>query len=116
MERPSLSSLLFERGGLRAVFEHARNAVVATLIVAAGLEASKGTAPIGPLGLMNPWIAGYVVAAVGYVLILLNCIDGLRRMSRLRWHLALQIALGVTYLLVSIRIVQLTILLRTGYS
>ncbi|TQM12118.1 hypothetical protein FB548_2043 [Pseudoxanthomonas sp. 3HH-4] len=113
MDRSSINSALFERGGLRTAFEHARNAVVATLIIAAGLEASKGANAIGVLGI-SPLVAGYLVAAVGYVLILLNCIDGLRRLSRLRWHVIPQVALSLAYLLVSIRIVELTILLRTG--
>jgi hypothetical protein len=34
----SVSQALFDRGGLKAVFDHARKLVVATIIVAAGFE------------------------------------------------------------------------------
>jgi hypothetical protein len=103
----------FERGGLRAVFDHARNAVVATIIVAAGLETARRMDLTDLQGVFNPLLAGYLVAAVGCALIVLNFIDGLRRLARLRWHVGLQLALGVTYLLLSLRIVHLIIYIRT---
>ncbi|MHA6204704.1 hypothetical protein ACXU4B_09795 [Dyella soli] len=104
---------LFDRGGLRAIFDHARNVVVATIIITAGLETAKRVDTTDLIGLHNPLYAGYVVAGVGCILVVLNFIDGLRRLARLPSHRLMQIALGIAYLFVSVRIVQLVILLRS---
>jgi hypothetical protein len=109
----SVVQAFFDRGGLRAVFEHARNAVVATIIVAAGLDMAGRVHVTTLLGLVDPLLAGYVVAGAGFALIALNLVDGLRKLANLRWHVALQAALGLGYLLVSFRIVQLVIFMRT---
>lgn len=109
----SLVAALFDRGGLKAIFEHARNAVVATLIVAAGLGTAKTPDLSDLVGVPNPTIAGYIVVGVGCVLVALNFLDGLRKLARLRWHIVLQVALGLGYLFASIRIVQFLIFMRT---
>jgi hypothetical protein len=104
---------LFDRGGLRAIFDHARNVVVATIIVAAGIETTKRFDHTVFVDLLNPSLVGYAVAVAGVVLILLNFVDGLRKLARLRWPRMLQMALGIAYFLVSFRIVQLIIWVRT---
>ena len=55
--------VLFERDVSRTIFEHTRNLVVATLVLAAGLEATEhDPRDIGPLAFRS---TGYVVAALG---------------------------------------------------
>lgn len=103
----------FDRGGLTAAFDHVKNLVVATLLVAAGSEAVRHVDTIALPGSHNALFAGYVVAGAGFVLIVLNLIDGWRRLSKLRWHFALQAALSIAYLLFSVRLVQLIILFRS---
>jgi hypothetical protein len=63
--------------------------------------------------LYSPLFAGYVVAGTGCLLIALNFIDGLRKLAKLRWHFVLQTALGIAYLLFSLRMVQLIVLFRS---
>jgi hypothetical protein len=104
---------LFHEDGLKAIFEHARNLVVATIIIAAGFETVKRFDAIDMPGLSNPLFAGYVVAGVGCLLVALNFIDGLRKLAKLRWHFVLQAALTVAYMFFSLRMVQLIILFRT---
>lgn len=104
---------LFDRGGLKSAFEHVRNLVIATVLVAAGFESAKRFDFMHSPSWSNPRFAGYIVAGVGCVLIVLNLIDGLRQLSRLRWHFALQAALTVAYVLFSLRMVQLIIDFRT---
>jgi hypothetical protein len=108
-----VAQALFDRGGLKAAFEHVRNLVIATILVAAGFETIKRFDTIDLLRLSNPRFAGYVVTGFGCVLILLNLLDGLRQLSRLRWHFALQAALTIAYMFFSLRMVQLIILFRT---
>ncbi|MFL9901133.1 hypothetical protein PQR75_14815 [Paraburkholderia fungorum] len=109
----AIALALFDRGGLSAAFEHARNLVVATFIVAAGFETVSRFDTIDLPGLLSPLFAGYVVAGTGCLLISLNFIDGLRKLAKLRWHFLLQTALGIVYLLFSLRIVQLILLFRS---
>ncbi|MFM0498499.1 hypothetical protein [Paraburkholderia caledonica] len=63
--RASIAQALFDHGGLRAVLEHARNLLVATIIVAAVFETVKNSDTIHLPGLSNPFLAGYVVAGTG---------------------------------------------------
>lgn len=104
---------LFDRGGFKVTFEHIRNLVIATILLAAGSETVKRFDTIDLPGLSNPMIAGYIVAGTGCILVGLNFLDGLRRLARLRWHYALQAALSIGYLFFSFRIVQLIIYFRT---
>jgi hypothetical protein len=109
----AVAQALFDRGGLKSAFEHIRNLVIATVLVAAGFESVKRFDLIDLPGLSNPRFAGYVVAGTGCLLIFLNLLDGLRQLSRLRWHFVLQTALTVAYIFFSLRMVQLIILFRT---
>lgn len=104
---------LFERGGIRHIFDHARNAVVATIIVAAGMDTAKRDDAASLLGLANPSTLSYIVIAIGLLLITLNFLDGFRKLKKLRWHIALQVALGVAYVFFSIRIIQVIVFFRT---
>lgn len=109
----SIVNALFDRGGVKAIFDHARNAVVATIIVAAGLDTAKRIDVVGLVGLLNPLVAGYFVAGTGGLLVILNFVDGLRKLARFRRHVYLQIAFFAAYLFVSVRVVQLIIFMRT---
>jgi hypothetical protein len=109
----AVTQALFDRGGLKSAFEHVRNLVIATVLVAAGFETVKRVEFIDVPGLLNPLFAGYIVAGIGCLLIVGNLLDGLRQLSRLRWHFALQTALTIGYVFFSLRMVQLIILFRT---
>ncbi len=102
---------LFDEGVLRLVFEHARNVAIASVITAAGLQFVRhgATAVFTP-----PGFAGYVAAAIGITLLVLNFIDGLWRLARLRSHLAWQIALTAAYVFLAWRLAQLVLLFKTS--
>jgi hypothetical protein len=103
---------LSEGGIVSAVFDHARNLVVATLIVAAGADALKNPESSVFLGVLNIQFAGYLIAAVGVFLIVLNLIDGLNKLSRVRWPIGWQIFLAVVYLFFSLRMAQMMMAFR----
>src|SRR5262249_35710557 len=90
--RRSVAPELFDEAGLDTVFQHARNVLSGTVIVAAGLYAAHHLGPSLLPGMWTVHVAGYVVAAMGVVLLLLNLCDGLRRLARRRHHVALRIA------------------------
>lgn len=107
----ALAVKLFDDGVLRLVFEHARNVAIASVITAAGLQFVRqgATAIFTP-----PGFAGYVVSAIGISLLLLNFIDGLWRLAKLRSHLVWQIALAAAYVFLAWRLAQLVLLFKTG--
>jgi len=103
---------LFDEDGLNTVFQHARNVLSGTLIVAAGLYAAHhlGGPPVP--GMWTVHLAGYLVATLGVVLLLLNLCDGLRRLARRRHHRALRVATIVVYLALSVRLTQVIVYFR----
>lgn len=56
--------------------------------------------------------AGFVVAAVGVLLLLLNLFDGLRSLATRKRHRALRWATVLVYLGLSVRLVQVFMLFR----
>jgi len=107
----ALGVLLFDRGLLRAIFEHARNVAISSVITAAGLQAMH---PGSEDLFVAPSLAGYVVAVIGLVLLLLNFVDGLWRLARFRSHLFWQISLTLAYFVLAWRVAQLVLLFKTG--
>lgn len=110
----ALAHELFEEDGLNTLFQHARNVLSSTVIVAAGLYAVHHVGSSLPAGLWTVHWAGYVVAMLGAVLLLLNLWDGLRRLARRRHHLALRVATIVLYLALSVRLTQVIVHFRGG--
>jgi len=107
----ALGVLVFDRGVLRAVFEHARNVAISSVITAAGLQGVKhGTASI----FASMTLVGYAVMAIGLCLLLLNFLDGLWRLARFRSHLLWQVALVLAYVVLAWRVAQLVLLFKTG--
>jgi hypothetical protein len=67
---------LFDQGGLKAIFEHVRNLLMATLIIAAGSYGIREAATVELFGVIDVWLAGYVVTAMGGLLAVLNALNG----------------------------------------
>ncbi len=107
----ALGILLFDRGILRAIFEHARNVAISSVITAAGLQVVRQ----GSETFFAPsTFAGYGVVGIGLTLLALNFLDGLWRLARFRSHLVWQATLVLAYLVVSWRVAQLVLLFKTG--
>jgi hypothetical protein len=110
-----LTRELFDENGLNTVFLHARNVLSGTVIVAAGLYAAHHLGSSDLPGMWTVHIAGYVVATLGVVLLLLNLCDGLRRLARRRHHVALRVATILVYLALSIRLTQVIVYFRSPF-
>ncbi len=107
-----IATQLFDHGVLRLIFENARNMAVSSLITAAGLEVVRSGR--GDLDLVVPNAVGYVVTAIGACLLLLNLLDGVWRLSRLKSHLLLQLLLCCAYVFVFWRVAQLVLAFKAG--
>jgi hypothetical protein len=112
----SLKTTLFDQGGVEEVFAHLRNLLIATVIIAAGSYAIRQEADVQIFGVSNLEIAGTGVEAIGFVLVGLNLIDGLYKLTRMGSALALKIALVRLYLFFSLRLVQFVVLFEPGSS
>ena len=59
-------------------------------------------------------LAGYVVVAVGALMLALQLAGGLRLLVRRQWHLAHRLVAMLIYVGVSLHLVQLVVLFRNG--
>jgi len=101
-----LGAELFEREGLSTLFQHARNVLSGSLIIAAGLYASHHRPRLPAPALWTVQFAGHVVTVVGVLLLVLNLIDGLRRLSRRGYPLLLHAVAALAYFGITVRLVQ----------
>lgn len=109
-----LTRELFEQDGLSTVFGHARNVLSGTVIIAAGLFAVHHKAAHTVPGTWALHGAGYIVAAVGVLLLVLNLFDGLRRLARRQRPLALRVVVSLLYVALSLRLIQVFVYFRGG--
>jgi hypothetical protein len=107
-----LANELFQQDGLAAVFTHARNVITGTVIVAAGLHAIQHPLPSQAPATWTLHLAGWLVSAVGVLLLVLNLCDGLHSLARRRHPTLLRIATIWLYVGLSVRLVQVFMLFR----
>lgn len=103
---------LFEEDGLSAVFTHARNVLTGAAVIAAGLYAARHLEKAGVPGMWKVHFAGYAVTALGAGLLLLNLLDGLRRLARRQHPAVLRLLAILAYLALSIRLTQVIVYFR----
>lgn len=105
---------LLDEGGLKDLFDHVRNLLMATLIMAAGAYVVRQAATIELLGVLYDEFAGYIVLAIGGFLALLNALDGLHQLNKQQWHIGIRIVVIVLYVVSTVRLIQLVVVFRTG--
>ena len=111
----TLRTALFERGGFTAIFDHTRNLVVATIVVAAGADAMNHPSSSIFRGVVNIQFASYLIMAAGLLLIALNLMDGLNKLSKVRRPIGWRIVLVIAYLILSFRMAQMIVAFRGVY-
>ena len=109
-----LAAELFDRDGLDTVFSHARNVLTGAAIIAAGLYAARHLEDQLSVDLRTLHLAGYGVAAMGVLLLVLNLVDGLRRLAKRRHPLLLRCAAIFVYVVLSVRLTQVVIYFRSA--
>ena len=95
-----------DRGSLKQVFDHLRNYMICAFILAVGTTELRQTESQF-FDLIPPGRAGLGVVAIGAVLMCLNLYDGIRRISRSKYHSVLIVALIILYLFFSLRVVEM---------
>ena len=95
-----------DEGIINDIFNHVRNYVVCSLILAAGFYAIKNPRNI-LLGPKAYEVAGYITIVFGFLLILLNLYDGIYKLSKYKYHVLLDFLLLAIYLFVTVRIFEI---------
>jgi hypothetical protein len=103
---------LFDEDGLKKLFDHLRNFLIATLIIAAGSYGIKEAATVELFGVLDVELTGYLVVVIGVLLAAINALRGLHQLNKQQWHIGFRIAAIVLYFIGTMRILQLVILLR----
>lgn len=88
------------------IFDNVKNLLVCALLFAAGTDTLLGQQPLF-IGVFATAVAGWGLIVLSSMLMLLNVSDGIRRLAKLRYHLALQVLLILVYLVVAERVVEI---------
>src|SRR5881227_658426 len=91
----------------KEIFSHVEKMIIGTLIVSAGAHVSSNEPAIALFGYLRHGLIGRGVELFGVILLLLNFLDGLYKLARLKRHVAYQILMSFCYLGLSVRLVQL---------
>jgi hypothetical protein len=96
----------------KEMFAHVEKMIIATLIISAGAHVSSTEPAIVLFGYLRHGLVGRGVEFFGIVLLALNFLDGLYKLSRLNWSAAYQVAMSLSYVVLSVRLVQLILAFR----
>lgn len=88
------------------VFDNLKNLMVCALLFAAGTS-TLGTRHELFLGVLMYDAAGWGLIVMSAVLMILNVSDGIRRLSRLRYHTVIQALVCLVYLVIAVRVVEM---------
>jgi len=95
-----------DRGISKDIFDHLRNFLMCAFLLAIGTNQIKEHSSI-LFGFIPGQYAGSGVIVVALFLILLNLYDGIRKISKTRYHSMFIIALIVFYLFLSVRVIEM---------
>ncbi len=96
----------------KEIFSHVERMIVGTLFVSAGAHVATNEPMIALFGYLRHGLIGRGVMLCGVILLLLNFIDGLFKLAKLQWHLAIQIAMSFCYVILSLRLIELILAFR----
>ena len=95
-----------DEGVIKNVFDNLRNFLVCALLFGAGSNALHGDSRLF-LGLIASHLAGWGLICLAAFLMLLNICDGLKKLSKLRYHTAVQVLVCLFYIILAARLVEL---------
>ncbi len=96
----------------KEIFSHVEKMIIGTLIVSAGAHVSSTEPAIVLFGYLRHGLVGRGVELFGVMLLLLNFLDGLYKLSKVNWHVAYQIVMSFCYIVLSVRLIQLILAFR----
>ncbi len=105
-------SSLFEHDNMKLIFEHLRNLLMCTLLLAAGSFQLSNPAGMLVGSTLQSWL-GYGVLAIALILTVLSLLDGINQLSKMRYPTILKLGLIFAYIIIAVRVVVVTFSFRT---
>jgi hypothetical protein len=105
---------VLDRGFCNTVFFHLRNFLMCAFLLAIGTNEFKEHTSI-LFGYVPSQYSGLGVIGVACILIGLNLYDGIRKISRSKYHLILTVGLVVLYIIFSTRVIEMAWDFRITY-
>jgi hypothetical protein len=101
-----------DEGLAKSVFDHIRNFLMCAFLLAIGTAEFNQQTNLF-LGLVSSQYSGTGVIGLSLILICLNLYDGIRKISKSKYHLMLTIVLISIYIFLSIRVIEMSWDFRT---
>ena len=93
-------------GVIGLIFIYFRNLALCALILAAGSYAITNQPDwVVNISVYKFW--GYILIGIGILLTLLNLVDGLYKLFKLKFHILIRIIVSISYVVISFRIVMM---------
>ena len=93
-------------GVIGLIFIYVRNLTLCALILAAGSYAITNQPDwVVNISVYKFW--GYILIGIGILLTLLNLVDGLYKLFKLKFHILISIIVSISYVVISFRIVMM---------
>jgi len=91
----------------KAIFDHMRNFLMCAFLLAIGTaEFRYHKYPL--FDFIPEYFSGLGIIAISFMLIGLNLYDGIRKISKSKYHFILTVVLVTIYLSMSVRVIELT--------
>lgn len=96
----------------KLVFDHLRNYLMCSFLLSIGIMEFKGETGIylGQVGEYN--YSGIGIIGLSCILICINLLDGIRKISRYKYHLLYTVILIILYVWMSLRVIELALQFR----
>ena len=99
-------NIALQNGLSKEIFDHIRNYLMCALILALGTSEIKyHSSPL--FVIISSQYSGIGVVGFSFILIALNLYDGIRKLSRSRYHFAFTVCLIMLYVILSLRVVEM---------
>ncbi|MBL4638668.1 MAG: hypothetical protein JKY76_04830 [Proteobacteria bacterium] len=103
-----------DSGISKAVFDHLRNFLICAFLLAIGTNEFREHTSIF-FGFVQSKYSGLGVIGISCLLIALNLYDGIRKISKTKYHVILTIGLITLYLFLYIRVIEMAWNFRTPF-
>jgi choline-glycine betaine transporter len=111
MRLVEFANAALEAGASKQIFDHVKNYLICAMLLAIGTtELSDQDSML--FGLVSNQFSGVGVIGIAVILITLNLYDGVKRLSRFRFHLILTLGLVSLYVFMSLRVVEMALNFR----
>jgi hypothetical protein len=100
-------NMALHMGLSKEIFDHLRNFFMCAMLLALGTMEIRYHASSTFFGLIPGQYSGTGVVALAFILLALNFWDGIRKLSRHRYHVLFNLGLILTYIFISVRIVEM---------